>query len=438
MENEVNSQVEVVEGMTKHCIKCGEVKMLDDFTNSKLCKDGKHSWCRGCVQEYARIRYYAKRGRPVPPAKKIPAQGMKICTKCGEEKGLDAFHNDKACNDGKRPSCKACEVRDARTRYYVKQRLRATPAKKVPTYGMKVCSKCKKEKPYGEFGKRKIASDGLQSWCRCCVKICQQKYSQTKKGKAARAAGVRRHAKTEKRKVSLKRYRQSEKGKVTLKKYQQSEKGVITCKKYQQSEKGKATCKKRQQSEEYKATAKKYQQSEEGKAVRKAYRQSAKGRKSQRVGVKKYRQSEKGKLALEEYVQSERGKAVFAAATKKYRQTEKGKSEHRGIQQRRRARKLGATIGTIDEAAIYSLCHEQCVYCGSIDRLTTDHIIALHVGGPHCQSNLLVACKSCNSSKGVKLVEEWIKTRPESDQQRYKAYKKRKEEWRSARCYMWI
>ena len=32
----------------------------------------------------------------------------KICSKCGEEKPLDDFHNRKGVKDGKRPNCKIC------------------------------------------------------------------------------------------------------------------------------------------------------------------------------------------------------------------------------------------------------------------------------------------------------------------------------------------
>ena len=35
---------------------------------------------------------------------------------------------------------------------------------------MKVCTKCKEDKPLSEFGKCKSASDGLMFWCRDCNK----------------------------------------------------------------------------------------------------------------------------------------------------------------------------------------------------------------------------------------------------------------------------
>lgn len=48
-----------------------------------------------------------------------------------------------------------------------------------------------------------------------------------------------------------------------------------------------------------------------------------------------------------------------------------------------------------------------CTYCGSTDDLTCDHIHPLARGGTNDLDNLTTACRSCNSSKGDKLIEEW-------------------------------
>lgn len=41
---------------------------------------------------------------------------------------------------------------------------------------MKICSKCKQEKDKKEFYKRKIAKDGLSSWCKTCQNSCSDKW----------------------------------------------------------------------------------------------------------------------------------------------------------------------------------------------------------------------------------------------------------------------
>src|SRR2546428_14160262 len=41
-----------------------------------------------------------------------------------------------------------------------------------------------------------------------------------------------------------------------------------------------------------------------------------------------------------------------------------------------------------------------CSFCGSQEDLTLDHYVALSLGGTHDESNLVTACRSCNSRKG--------------------------------------
>lgn len=56
-----------------------------------------------------------------------------------------------------------------------------------------------------------------------------------------------------------------------------------------------------------------------------------------------------------------------------------------------------------------------CVYCGKTRtrsgrrvRLTRDHIVPLIKGGDNTRSNIVPACRSCNSSKGSLSLEEWF------------------------------
>jgi hypothetical protein len=48
-----------------------------------------------------------------------------------------------------------------------------------------------------------------------------------------------------------------------------------------------------------------------------------------------------------------------------------------------------------------------CQYCGANEDLTCDHIIPLSRGGTNDDDNLTTACRSCNSSKGSRLLSEW-------------------------------
>lgn len=50
----------------------------------------------------------------------------------------------------------------------------------------------------------------------------------------------------------------------------------------------------------------------------------------------------------------------------------------------------------------------RCAYCQTNEHpLTIDHLLPLSRGGAHTKSNIVPACKSCNSSKGGKTLLEF-------------------------------
>jgi 5-methylcytosine-specific restriction endonuclease McrA len=51
-----------------------------------------------------------------------------------------------------------------------------------------------------------------------------------------------------------------------------------------------------------------------------------------------------------------------------------------------------------------------CVYCGATEKLCIDHLIPVLRGGDNEPDNLVVACKSCNSGKAGRLIEETVYT----------------------------
>jgi len=50
---------------------------------------------------------------------------------------------------------------------------------------------------------------------------------------------------------------------------------------------------------------------------------------------------------------------------------------------------------------------DECIYCGAKGNLSVDHLIPLSRGGLDTPDNAVMACRSCNSSKGSKGVYEW-------------------------------
>lgn len=47
-----------------------------------------------------------------------------------------------------------------------------------------------------------------------------------------------------------------------------------------------------------------------------------------------------------------------------------------------------------------------CLYCGSTDNLTTDHIIPKSKGGSNRSENFQILCARCNKKKGNRLPNE--------------------------------
>jgi len=60
--------------------------------------------------------------------------------------------------------------------------------------------------------------------------------------------------------------------------------------------------------------------------------------------------------------------------------------------------------------AVFERDGQCCVYCGSSEGpFHLDHVIPVSLGGGASEDNLVVACRSCNLSKGARTAEEWMK-----------------------------
>jgi 5-methylcytosine-specific restriction endonuclease McrA len=78
---------------------------------------------------------------------------------------------------------------------------------------------------------------------------------------------------------------------------------------------------------------------------------------------------------------------------------------------RKKARELGTPlVELVDRPAIVARDNSTCYLCHrqlSGLQITLDHVIPLTRGGAHTASNLRVACRSCNSSKGELMPDEY-------------------------------
>lgn len=82
----------------------------------------------------------------------------------------------------------------------------------------------------------------------------------------------------------------------------------------------------------------------------------------------------------------------------------KNHDKKRADNQKRRAQQRQAAINDFTAAQWQEMLvayRHHCVYCGrKMQRLTQDHLTPLAKGGNHTKSNIVPACRSCNSKKG--------------------------------------
>lgn len=99
----------------------------------------------------------------------------------------------------------------------------------------------------------------------------------------------------------------------------------------------------------------------------------------------------------------ERKRAYYQRIRKSQDATPEGRLKDLNRKHRRRAACGSGNVTQNEWEAILAAHDSACAYCGSPDRpLEMDHVIALSKGGKHCASNIVPACKPCNSSKGAR------------------------------------
>lgn len=150
------------------------------------------------------------------------------------------------------------------------------------------------------------------------------------------------------------------------------------------------------------------------------YREKNKQRIKERSA--QYRAANKEKISLyhKEYYEENRDKCreygKFYAATHT--------DDTRIRKHRYNSRKCGVRfdIAVEDIENLQKKFNGCCAYCGIPSKsLTIDHIIPMSSGGETTINNLVLACRSCNSSKHTADFASWYKTQPFFSEERFKA-----------------
>lgn len=97
---------------------------------------------------------------------------MKTCTKCGEEKPLEAYARCARVRDGRKAQCRACvsaeRIRQDAPRRSAAQLERDASKRALMESGVKRCNSCDETKPVDAFTPHKAFSQGRANWCKQC------------------------------------------------------------------------------------------------------------------------------------------------------------------------------------------------------------------------------------------------------------------------------
>lgn len=139
-----------------------------------------------------------------------------------------------------------------------------------------------------------------------------------------------------------------------------------------------------------------------------------------RLARAEYRKRHSETIKLEQRNNYERNKEKrIAYANARIKQNPKRHAEYMSISKkrnhlavaantrRRNARRKANGIYKVTKKELQRLAQTPCFYCGSKERLTVDHVIAIARGGTDSIGNLVSACKSCNSQKRQLTIMEW-------------------------------
>ena len=112
-----------------------------------------------------------------------------------------------------------------------------------------------------------------------------------------------------------------------------------------------------------------------------------------------------------EYYQKDREKKLQQKS--EWGKTPEGRIKQKAKNQTRRARKnsVVSTLTASDLREVRDKAKGRCFYCREKRPLALDHIIPICKGGPHSRDNVVMACRSCNSSKGPKDPMKFAKER---------------------------
>ncbi len=269
---------------------------------------------------------------------------------------------------------------------------------------MKICTKCKIEKPFSEFSKNNSIKDGHRSACKLCdkakdaarylensdkIKAYSREYREVNRQKVKESEEIRRIKNKERIKESQRAYRERNKEKIR-------EKRLARYEENKERERQRAAIYRAENPE--KITDYRIRTLEQKRKAGLAFRKENKKRISEKSA--KYYKENSGIInqrnAQWRKINPEKARALNANRRSRDRSAE---GRHKGD----------------DIIAIFSLQQGLCANCqtklfkSGKQKYHVDHIMPLALGGSNWPANLQCLCPACNLSKGAKHPDDWAR-----------------------------
>ncbi len=132
-------------------------------------------------------------------------------------------------------------------------------------------------------------------------------------------------------------------------------------------------------------------------------------------------------LRQREYYTANRERVLAKMSSYYHSMTAKEREEHNRKRRERHARQPEVrnrierirdhkkrAHGSLTRAVWEEVCRryaDTCIYCGSTEKITIEHLTPVSRGGTNKATNLAPACLSCNSSKRNKTYDEYVEWR---------------------------
>lgn len=134
----------------------------------------------------------------------------------------------------------------------------------------------------------------------------------------------------------------------------------------------------------------------------------------ERARVKRWEANNPEKVKARRARWNDENRETVRASQARYHASDRYKAIHADRERLRRSAKKcpeGIKPSLIDWDAICEKFGRHCVYCGSEDRITIEHLTPLSRGGTNDVDNIAPACWACNVSKNNKTLEEYAPDR---------------------------